>query len=47
MDKAREEGYGTIVVGRRGLSRVHEFCMGRVSNKLIQMGREQAVWVIG
>ena len=47
MDKARQDGYGTIVVGRRGLSRVQEFFMGRVSNKLIQMGREQAVWVIG
>ena len=47
MLEAREGGYGTIVVGRRGVSRVREFFMGRVSNKLIQMAREQAVWVIG
>ena len=38
--------YGTIVVGRRGLSDVEEFAMGRVSNKVIQMAREMAVWVV-
>jgi nucleotide-binding universal stress UspA family protein len=38
--------YGTIVVGRRGLSNVEEFSMGRVSNKIIQMAREMAVWII-
>jgi nucleotide-binding universal stress UspA family protein len=38
--------YGTIVVGRRGLSNVEEFDMGRVSNKIIQMAREMAVWII-
>jgi nucleotide-binding universal stress UspA family protein len=43
---AGEEGYSTIVVGRRGLSRIKEFIMGGVSNKIIQMAREQAVWVV-
>ncbi len=38
--------YGTIVVGRRGLSEVEEFPMGRVSNKVIHMARELAVWVV-
>jgi nucleotide-binding universal stress UspA family protein len=38
--------YGTIVVGRRGLSNVEEFTMGRVSNKVIHMAREIAVWVV-
>jgi len=41
-----KEGYGTIVVGRRGLSHVEEFFMGRVSNKVIQMARKMAVWVV-
>ena len=41
-----KEGYGTIVVGRRGLTNVEEFFMGRVSNKVIQMAREMAVWVV-
>ena len=39
-------GYGTIVVGRRGLSEVEEFSMGRVSNKVIHMAKELAVWVV-
>jgi len=44
--EALKEGYGTIVVGRRGLTNVEEFFMGRVSNKVIQMAREMAVWVV-
>jgi nucleotide-binding universal stress UspA family protein len=43
---ALKGGYGTIVVGRRGLSEVEEFSMGRVSNKVIHMAREMAVWVV-
>ncbi|MGD8985296.1 MAG: universal stress protein [Desulfobacteraceae bacterium] len=44
--EAREGGYGTIVVGRRGLSKVLDFSMGRVSNKVIHMAKKQAVWVV-
>ncbi len=44
--EALNGGFGTIVVGRRGLSNVEEFSMGRVSNKIIQMTREMAVWII-
>lgn len=44
--EAQEGGFDTIVVGRRGLSRVQEFFMGRVSNKVIQMARKKAVWVV-
>jgi nucleotide-binding universal stress UspA family protein len=46
IEEARKGGYGTIVVGRRGLSKVQEFFMGRVSRKVIQLGTEQAVWVV-
>jgi nucleotide-binding universal stress UspA family protein len=46
IEEARNGGYGTIVVGRRGLSRVEEFFMGRVSNKILQMAKDMAVWVI-
>ena len=44
--EALNGGHGTIVVGRRGLSNVKEFDMGRVSNKIIQMAREMAVWIV-
>ncbi|MGD9246241.1 MAG: universal stress protein, partial [Desulfobacterales bacterium] len=46
ITEALKGGYGTIVVGRRGLTHVEEFIMGRVSNKIIHMGREMAVWVV-
>lgn len=45
-EEAERGGYGTIVVGRRGLSNVSEFFMGRVSNKLIQLAKNHAVWVV-
>ncbi|MFH1480427.1 MAG: universal stress protein, partial [Pseudomonadota bacterium] len=46
VQEAREGGYGTIVVGRRGVSMVKDFFIGRVSNKVIQLARDQAVWVV-
>jgi nucleotide-binding universal stress UspA family protein len=45
-EKTHEEGYGTVVVGRRGISMVEEFIMGRVSTKVLNMVTEAAVWVV-
>jgi nucleotide-binding universal stress UspA family protein len=47
VQETKNEGYDTIVVGRRGLSRVVEFFMGRVSSKVVQLAKEMAVWVVG
>jgi nucleotide-binding universal stress UspA family protein len=47
IDEALKGGYGTIVVGRRGISYVEEFSMGRVSNKIIHLAKQLAVWVVG
>lgn len=44
--EALTRGYGTIVVGRRGLSRVDEFMMGGVSSKVVQLAQEMAVWIV-
>ncbi len=33
-----------IIVGRRGLSGVREFFIGRVSNKVIRLARKNTVW---
>ena len=41
-----EKGSATIVVGRRGLSRLKGILLGSVSNKVIQSGRHKAVWVV-
>ncbi len=46
IHEAREGDYGTIVLGRRGLSKVQEFILGRVSNRIIQVIRYKAVWVV-
>ncbi|MCE5334279.1 MAG: universal stress protein [Desulfobacteraceae bacterium] len=47
FDEAVREGYGTIVVGRKGLSNVDEFDMGRVTAKLVQLAGGIALWVVG
>ncbi len=46
LEEAKRGEIGTIVIGRRGLSKVKEFFMGRVSNKVIQMAREKTVWIV-
>jgi len=46
VEEARNSGCGTIVMGRRGLSRVEEFLMGRVSKKVLQLAKWTAVWVV-
>lgn len=46
-NEAREGGYGTIVAGRRGLSEVADFSMGRVTNKLIQLVKDRCLCIVG
>ena len=38
--------YGTIVVGRHGLSRSEEFIFGSISSKVVSHARNCAVWVV-
>lgn len=44
--QARSGEYGSIVMGRRGLSRVREFPLGRVTHKVVQLAQQSAVWVV-
>jgi len=46
LQEATEGGYGTIVMGRRGLSKVREFLMGRVTTKVLQRAEKFAVWIV-
>ena len=39
-------GYGTVVIGRRGLSEAREFNMGRVCRKVVHLAGDTAVWVV-
>jgi len=38
--------YGTIVVGRQGLSKREEFLFGSVSNSVVREAKHCAVWVV-
>jgi nucleotide-binding universal stress UspA family protein len=44
--EAKQNGYGTIVMGRRGHSRVRDFFIGRVTNKVIHIARGRTVWIV-
>jgi len=44
--EADSKGCDTIIVGRRGHSRINYFFIGSVSAKVIQLGRQHTVWVI-
>ncbi len=39
-------GYGTIVIGRRGVSRTEQFLFGSVSSKILQNARDCTVWLV-
>ena len=41
-----EREYGTIVVGRQGLSRTEEFIFGSISSKIVTHARNCTVWVV-
>lgn len=45
FDEAMRQGYGTVVIGRKGLSNIEEFDMGRVTSKLIQLSGSIALWI--
>ena len=47
VEEAKKGGYGTIVAGRRGISEVADFSMGRVTNKLSQLAKEQSLCIVG
>jgi nucleotide-binding universal stress UspA family protein len=46
VEEAQTQGCGIIVVGRKGLSSVQEFFMGRVSDKIVQTGKQLTLWIV-
>jgi len=46
LDVQQEGGFGTLVVGRRGLTKGEEFLFGSVSTKLVHNAKNCAVWVV-
>jgi len=43
---AETGGFGTLVLGRRGVSDVSGFAMGRVTRKVLHMADSMAVWIV-
>jgi len=46
IEEAKKGGFGTIVVGRRGLTFVEEFLLGRVGKKVFQMADDFTIWIV-
>ena len=46
LDEIEAGEYGTVIVGRRGLSRAKQFLFGSVSNKIVHTARDCTVWVV-
>lgn len=44
--EGRQGDFGTVIMGRRGLTRPRDFFLGRVTNKVIYLAREKSVWII-
>lgn len=40
------EGYGTIILGRRGMTEIQQFIMGTVSFKVLTEAERHAVWLV-
>ena len=46
LEEIAENNYGTVIIGRRGLSRTQQFLFGSVSNKILQGAKNCTVWVV-
>jgi nucleotide-binding universal stress UspA family protein len=44
--EAKENGYRTIILGRRGINPEEDFFMGRVCSKVLQMAQDITVWIV-
>mgnify|MGYP005849735259 CR=1 FL=1 len=43
---AEKGHFGTVVIGRRGVSKAEEFMFGSVSNKIVHSGKDCTIWVV-
>jgi nucleotide-binding universal stress UspA family protein len=46
LSERNDKAYGTIVVGRQGISRSEAFLFGSVSNKIVNHASNCTVWVV-
>jgi nucleotide-binding universal stress UspA family protein len=46
LKEAREGSYGTIALGRRGVSGIQVFLFGSVTRKIVQQGTGFTIWIV-
>ena len=46
IKEAKSKGYGTIVLGRRGISGFKEFVFGSVTKKILNQAAGFVVWIV-
>ena len=46
LREARDHEHGTVVIGKRGQSRVKEFLFGSVTSKLLQKATGRCLWIV-
>ena len=46
LKEAHDNDYGTVILGRRGVSALKEFVMGSVTSKILHNSVGLAVWVV-
>jgi nucleotide-binding universal stress UspA family protein len=46
LKESEKGGYGTIVLGKRGLSAIEHFMIGSVTEKIVRHAKGHTVWVI-
>lgn len=47
LEVQQKGGFGTVVVGRRGVSKAEEFLFGSVSSRVVHHAKGCTVWVVG
>jgi nucleotide-binding universal stress UspA family protein len=47
LDVQKEGGFGTVAVGKRGVSKAEEFLFGSISNALARHSNSFTTWVVG
>lgn len=47
LEIRKQGGFGTVIVGKRGISKAEEFLFGSVSNALARQSKEFTVWIVG
>lgn len=47
LDIRREGQYGTVVTGKRGVSKAEEFLFGSISNALAHHSHDFTAWIVG